>query len=349
MATVEIETVTKRFGKVAAVDGVSLAIEEGSFVAILGPSGCGKTTLLRLIAGLEAPTAGHIRIGGDDVTRVPPEKRRLGMLFQSYALMPHMTVEKNLRFPLRMQGIADAAEQARRVNDAIALVRLEGLEKRYPAQLSGGQQQRVALARAIIAEPRVLLLDEPLSNLDAQLRKDMQVELIELQRTLKLTTVFVTHDQDEALSLADHVVLMRDGRIEQEGSPRDIYGRPQTAFAAAFIGAANLIDVTVETSDQGWQARWDDVAFAIEAPADGASGSRTLALRQEDLNLVDDPKGWDVALPARLATTVYQGAITRYVVEVGGQRLNVLAPTGPVPEGDGEWYLAWRRDAAILI
>jgi ABC-type Fe3+/spermidine/putrescine transport system ATPase subunit len=277
MAGVVVESLTKRFGAIAALDRVSVSIPDGALVALLGPSGCGKTTFLRLLAGLETPDGGTIRIGDNDVTALPPERRGLGMMFQSYALFPHMTVAENLRFPLRMRRIGERAAQDMRVADALRLVRMEGFAERYPRQLSGGQQQRVALARAVIADPPVLLLDEPLSNLDALLRKEMQLELIELHRKIGLTTVLVTHDQEEALSLADRVVLMRDGRIEQIDTPRDIYRHPRTPFAASFIGAANLIPVTVTA---GRAAIAPGVSVAAPGIADGA---RILVLRQEDL------------------------------------------------------------------
>ena len=350
MAGVMLERLVKRFGATAAVDDVTLEIPDSMFAAILGPSGCGKTTLLRLVAGLERPSAGSVSIGGEDVTRLPPERRQLGMLFQNYALLPHMTVAENLRFPLRMQKVGSPAEQRERVAWAVDLVRLGGMEARYPRRLSGGQQQRVALARAVISRPRVLLLDEPLSNLDAQLRKDMQVELIELQRQLKLTTVFVTHDQDEALSLADMVVLMREGRIEQIGSPREIYGRPQTPFTAEFLGAANLLEVEVREEGGGWVAALaGGVDVPVEPPADGKPGARRLVLRQEDLALEKEPAGRDVALPARVATVVYQGALSRYIVEVAGRRVSVLAgKAGEFVEGDA-CHLCWRRGDAIVL
>jgi ABC-type Fe3+/spermidine/putrescine transport system ATPase subunit len=350
MATLEIAEVGKSFGAVRAVDRVSLVAEEGSFTAILGPSGCGKTTLLRLIAGLESADAGRIAIGGRDVTALPPEKRGLGMMFQSYALMPHMNVAENVAFPLRMQRIGDAAERARRVAGALELVRLSGLDGRYPRQLSGGQQQRVALARAIITNPPVLLLDEPLSNLDAQLRREMQVELIELQRKLNLTTVFVTHDQEEALSLADRVVLMRDGGVEQQGPPEAIYRRPETAFAARFIGAANLLEVEVARDGSGgWSARFDGgPAFAAPAPPEDRPGHWLLALRQESLAVAGAPDGFDVALPVAVVARIYQGANARFVVELAGRRITVLAAGAVAPPADRA-YLCWNRDDAILL
>jgi ABC-type Fe3+/spermidine/putrescine transport system ATPase subunit len=353
MAAVEFEGVSKRFGAVAAVDGVSLTIPEGSFAAILGPSGCGKTTLLRLVAGLETASAGRIRIGGADVTRDPPERRRLGMLFQSYALLPHMTVAENVRFPLRMRRVGTPREQAEAAARALALVRLEGFSARYPRQLSGGQQQRVALARAIVGEPRVLLLDEPLSNLDAQLRKEMQVELIELQRKLGLTTIFVTHDQEEALSLADLVVLMHAGRIEQSGSPRAIYEEPGTQFAAAFIGAANLLPAVVRGDGASWHAELGDgIAVAVDPPADARRGERHLALRQEDLRIAAPgalPPGTDVAVTGTLVATVYQGSQSRFVVAIGRHRLSAVGDKALILKPGEPVGIGWRKADARLF
>jgi ABC-type Fe3+/spermidine/putrescine transport system ATPase subunit len=345
VAAVEIGDIEKRFGAVVALDGVSVTLADGAVTAILGPSGCGKTTLLRLIAGLETPDAGTIAIGGRDVTAEPPERRRLGMMFQSYALLPHMTVGENLRFPLRMRGIGTPAEQARAVSEALALVRLEGHAARYPRQLSGGQQQRVALARALIGEPRVLLLDEPLSNLDAQLRKDMQVELIELHKQLGLTTVIVTHDQEEALSLADHVVLLRQGRIEQQGTPREIYARPATAFAAAFLGGANLLPVAVRREGERWVAELaPGIAVAVEPPRDAGEGARQLMLRPEDLRLATAG-----GVPVTVIETVFQGAQSRCVVALGPHRLAVVTAKGETHPSGAARFLDWDRAAALVL
>ena len=343
MAEVSVRNLTKRFGDVAALDDVDLEIPDGSFTALLGPSGCGKTTFLRLLAGLETPSAGTIRIGGMDVTALPPEKRGLGMMFQSYALFPHMTVAENLRFPLRMRALGDRADQARRVADALRLVRMETMADRLPRALSGGQQQRVALARALIADPPGLLLDEPLSNLDAQLRKDMQVELMELHRKVGLTTVLVTHDQDEALSLADRVVLMRSGRIEQIGAPRAIYRRPETPFAASFLGAANLVPVTVRDG-------WGEIAGLGRVPLVSApAGERLMVLRQEDLVLRAAPHPGEASLPGRIAAVAYHGAGLRIVVDVGALRFNVLgAADEPWRPGD-EVRLCWSPSSALVL
>jgi spermidine/putrescine transport system ATP-binding protein len=239
-AAVELRSVTKRFGDFVAVENVSLEIRAGEFLTLLGPSGCGKTTLLRLIAGFESPTQGSVWVGGEEVTDRPPYRRPVNQVFQSYALFPHLSVAENVGFGLRMQGVP-AAEAATRVRQALELVSLTGFEARRPNQLSGGQKQRVALARAIVCRPRVLLLDEPLSALDARLRQSMQLELKRLQRQLGMTFVFVTHDQEEALTMSDRIAIVNRGRIEQLATAQEIYHRPATAFAAEFVGAANLL------------------------------------------------------------------------------------------------------------
>ncbi|MBI5688798.1 MAG: ABC transporter ATP-binding protein [Verrucomicrobia bacterium] len=239
-ARVQLRGITKRFGSFEAVSGVDLEIAAGEFLTLLGPSGCGKTTLLRLIAGFEQPTTGSVWLGDHEVTQLPPYRRPVNQVFQSYALFPHLTVGENVAFGLRMQRVP-AAEAGERVRAALALVSLEGLEGRKPQQLSGGQKQRVALARALVCRPQVLLLDEPLSALDAKLRHAMQLELKRLQRQLGITFVFVTHDQEEALTMSDRIAIVNRGRIEQLGTPHDIYHKPATAFAADFIGQANLL------------------------------------------------------------------------------------------------------------
>jgi len=345
MAGVVVENLEKRFGATAAVDRVSLDVPDGAIVAILGPSGCGKTTFLRLLAGLETPDGGTIRIGAADVTLLPPERRGLGMMFQSYALFPHMTVAENLRFPLKMRRIDNRAAQTR-VADALRLVRMEGFAERYPRQLSGGQQQRVALARAIIADPPVLLLDEPLSNLDAQLRKEMQVELIELHRKIGLTTVLVTHDQEEALSLADVVVLMRAGRIEQIGSPRDIYRNPRTAFAASFIGSANLIPVSVSNGQAA-------IASGLTVAMPGAKdGEGLLVLRQEDLALRQQPLAGEVAVAASVLAIAFNGAQCRIVAALGEHRVTLVMPANAAAtwSGGAAGMLCWDpANASVLL
>jgi putative spermidine/putrescine transport system ATP-binding protein len=290
--SVEIREVTKRFGDVTAVDGVSLEIRRGELFALLGPSGCGKTTLLRIVGGLEAPTAGEIRIAGTDVTRVPPHRRPAHMVFQQYALFPHLPVAENVGFGLRYKRNLPRAAHAAKVQEALALVRLTGLEKRLPHQLSGGQRQRVALARALVLEPQVLLLDEPLAALDPQLREEVQVELKHLQRTLGITFLFVTHDREEALGMSDRVAVMRQGRVEQVGTPVEVFERPATRFAAEFLGAANFF------------------------PAE-AGGS--FLVRPEKLRLcASQAEDGRPLVPVTVEDRIYQGVGTTWIVRGGG-------------------------------
>lgn len=248
MTTIDIEllSVSKQFGANRIVDDISLAIPKGKFVSILGPSGCGKTTTLNMIAGFEAPSSGQIRIRGRDQEGVPPEARKIGLVFQNYALFPHMTVAQNVGFGLKMQG-RPREEIADGVSRALKSVHLEGFEDRYPKELSGGQQQRVAVARAIAPSPSVLLLDEPLSNLDLKLREAMRVELKEIQEDLGMTFIYVTHDQEEAMAMSDRIIVMQGGVVAQEGAPADIYGRPRTSFVADFIGKSNILPASAET------------------------------------------------------------------------------------------------------
>lgn len=320
MANVRLENIRKSFGNVKVLYGISLDIASGEFVSLLGASGCGKTTLLRTVAGLETVTSGTVVIDGQTVTDLPPEKRDIAMMFQSYALLPHLSVAENVRFPLRMRNIGSREEQAERVKTALETVQLGHLGDRKPRQLSGGQQQRVALARAIVSKPKVLLLDEPLSNLDARLREDMQVELIEIHKRLGLTTLFVTHDQEEALSLSDRVVLLNAGRVEQQGTPAEIYTRPATEFASNFLGSANIIPATIETDDAGSVAVLADGQRLQLSPGESARGPARLVLRQEDIAI---GKSGDIAGEVR--TRVYLGARNRYVLALAGQPVRVLS------------------------
>jgi putative spermidine/putrescine transport system ATP-binding protein len=280
MAFLELDGLTKRFGTHAAVDGLSLAVEKGEFVSLLGPSGCGKTTTLQLIAGFVEPTSGAVRLEGRDLLAVKPARRGLGIVFQSYALFPHMTVAENVAFGLEMQGVA-AVERARRVGETLELVGLAAFAGRFPRQLSGGQQQRVALARALVIRPRILLLDEPLSNLDAKLREEMQIELRQIQRTLGTTTMLVTHDQAEAMALSDRLVVMNHGRAEQVGPPHEAYERPATPFVASFLGKTNLV--------KGSTVRPERILFAAE----GLAGKVRTRIFQGNhwLYQVDTPDG----------------------------------------------------------
>jgi putative spermidine/putrescine transport system ATP-binding protein len=285
-AAIALERVTKVFaGATRAVDDVSLAIAEGEFFSLLGPSGCGKTTTLRMIAGFEAPDSGRVRVRGQDITALPPEKRNMGMVFQNYALFPHRTVAENVAFGLRMRNVPKP-DIAARVRQALAMVRLDGLGDRRPAELSGGQQQRVALARAIVINPTVLLCDEPLGALDKKLRQAMQFELKELHRRLGLTLVYVTHDQEEALTMSDRIAVMRAGRIAQLGAPREIYDRPTSRFVAEFIGDTNILDG--EPRDGGLLLPGGWVSPVASLPA----GVRSIALRPEQVRLTAPGAGF---------------------------------------------------------
>ncbi|WP_306118941.1 MULTISPECIES: ABC transporter ATP-binding protein [unclassified Roseitalea] len=324
MADVHLSGITKSFGNVEVLHGISLAVASGEFVSLLGASGCGKTTLLRIVAGLETVTSGSVAIADRDVTALPPERRDIAMMFQSYALLPHLSVFENVRFPLRMRGIGTRAEQHERARDALETVQLAHLGDRRPRQLSGGQQQRVALARAVVSRPKVLLLDEPLSNLDARLREDMQVELIEIHNRLGLTTLFVTHDQDEALSLSDRIVLINQGRIEQMGAPAEIYDRPATAYASNFIGAANLVPASIEDGAGGPLARLEDGQHIALGDQVDERGPVTLALRQEDLALAPADADAGDGLKAQVRTRVFLGARSRYVIALGDTVVRVI-------------------------
>lgn len=319
MAAVQLHDVTKSFGGIPVINGISLAIERGEFISLLGPSGCGKTTLLRIIAGLETATSGSVVIGGTDCTGLPPEQRDIAMVFQSYALLPHLSVRENICFPLRMRKLGSRKEQDERVAEVLEMVQLGHLAARKPRELSGGQQQRVAVARAVVSQPQVLLLDEPLSNLDARLRESMQEELIQLHRKTGLTSIFVTHDQEEALSLSDRVILLNAGCIEQQGSAAELYARPATRFAASFMGSSNVLDVPVEG---GCAHLADGVSLPLGSGAD-RRGVTTIMFRQEDIQLFGADS--TIGVPAKVETRLFLGSRIRYVLRVGGQRVHCLA------------------------
>jgi putative spermidine/putrescine transport system ATP-binding protein len=306
MTFLVLDKLTKRFGEAVAVDALSVGVEKGEFVALLGPSGCGKTTTLQMIAGFVEPTSGTIALDGQDLLAVRPSRRGLGIVFQSYALFPHMTAAENVAFGLEMQGIASAERKAR-VDEALHLVGLAKLADRYPRRMSGGQQQRVALARALVIRPRILLLDEPLSNLDAKLREEMQIELRQIQRTLGTTTILVTHDQGEAMALADRIVVMNHGRAEQIAPPFEAYERPATPFVASFLGKTNVLAAsshagTVTLED----ARWP-------APA-GLTGDVLVTVRPERIAFADAPSG---GLGGVVKARIFQGNHWLYQIETG--------------------------------
>jgi ABC-type Fe3+/spermidine/putrescine transport system ATPase subunit len=320
---VKIEGATKRFGAVVAVDNVDLEIERGELFALLGGSGCGKTTLLRLLAGLEVPDAGRIVIDGEDMTGVPPHLRPVNMMFQSYALFPHMDVAANVGYGLRREGVAKG-EIAQRVAQALTLVRLEELGARKPSQLSGGQRQRVALARALIKRPKILLLDEPLAALDRKLREGTRFELVRLQEQLGLTFVVVTHDQEEAMSMASRLAVMNAGRIVQAGTPHELYEHPASRFVADFIGIANILETA--------PGRW-------------------LALRPEKIALNADRPAADHVLAGRIVDVAYEGGRSLYRVSVDDGRIMIVSSAnvvrtqeGPFQRGQDVW-LSWAADA----
>jgi spermidine/putrescine transport system ATP-binding protein len=322
-AAIELVGVAKEFvsqkDTVAAVDHIDLTIREGEFFSLLGPSGCGKTTTLRMIAGFEAPTSGKVLLYGADVTSAPPNRRDVNMVFQNYALFPHMTVAENVAFGLERKGVRKA-EVRTRVAEALDLVELSGRERRRPKELSGGQQQRVALARALINRPRALLLDEPLGALDLKLRQTMQIELKSIQREVGITFVYVTHDQGEALTMSDRLAVMRDGRIEQLGPPRELYEQPATRFVAGFIGTSNILHGTVDSVAQDGAvihtASDEHVVVPLRAAA-AAGGEVAATVRPEKMTMTLERPHTGCALRARVREVVYLGTSTNYNVTTG--------------------------------
>ena len=347
---VVVDRLVKRYGAVAALAGVSVEIRRGEFIALLGPSGCGKTTLLRAVAGFVEPTSGEIRINGRPMNGVPPNQRPVNTVFQQYALFPHMTAVENVAFGPRRQRLG-AREIETRVKDALAMVGLEALGERYPRELSGGQQQRVALARAIVNRPDVLLLDEPLGALDLKLRKRMQLELKRLHQQLGMTFLFVTHDQEEALAMADRIAVMREGAIVQLGSGAEIYRNPSTRYVADFIGEANLI-ACITGADGTVHVAPDGPALPYRSATGGAC-QVSLMVRPEDV-LVGGGTGADeVALPATLKDKVFVGSSWRLFLAVAGGQEIAAQPGYSVEAerlGPGEnTTVRWRRDAARLL
>jgi putative spermidine/putrescine transport system ATP-binding protein len=352
MARLDIESLAKRYGDFYAVRDVSLSVADGEFLVLLGPSGCGKTTTLRMVAGFIEPTSGMVRLGGADVTLLPPWKRNAGMVFQSYALFPHLTVAQNVAFGLEMRKLA-RADIERRVEEVLALVRLKGYGGRLPRQLSGGQQQRVALARALAIRPDVLLLDEPLSNLDAKLRQEVRVEIRELQRQLGLTTVMVTHDQEEALTMADRLVVMNEGLVRQVGSQRDLYERPSDRFVAGFVGRSTFLDGTVEAP-----GRFRSDGGLSLACRDGKAGRAVLSLRPERIEIgpaaPSDPRsGLDNSLPGTVEFVSYLGALIDIHVRLSpNDRLVVQIANregGFAPEVGQPVHVGWPASAGLVF
>jgi spermidine/putrescine ABC transporter ATP-binding subunit len=345
---VRLDKVRKSFGAVVAVKDVTLDIGRGTIFSLLGPSGCGKTTTLRLIAGFEQPSAGDVYIRGKRVTAVAPYRRDFSMVFQSYALFPHLSVAENVAFGLRMRRVPRES-RSKAVAEALDLVKLGALATRYPRELSGGQQQRVALARAIVIKPAVLLLDEPLGALDKMLREEMQVELRGLQQRLGITAVFVTHDQEEALTLSDRVAVMRNGVIEQVGAPRDIYDRPVNEFVAGFLGASNFLDGTV-VSREGATAQVETACGRVGVAADAARvGAKVrVAVRPECVHM-NRPGGEGVS--ARIRDIVYRGSVTHYYMSsTGGALLSYRqnAAVGDWTVGD-EVRCTWDAESGVLV
>lgn len=320
-ADVKLINLTKRFGKVMAVNDVSLDIPHGKLVTLLGPSGCGKTTILRMIAGLEMPTSGKIYLGGEDITSLPPNERKITMVFQSYALFPHMNVYENIAYGLRVLRWSEDKIRAA-MQEVVQMVGLTGLERRNPHELSGGQQQRVAVARALILKPSVLLFDEPLSNLDAKLRKHMRGEIRNLQRDLGITSVYVTHDQSEALAISDHIVVMNNAVIAQRGSPEELYTRPENLFVADFIGEANQLDVEVAAVNTATaQVRVDTIALTVPFLRPPQAGARAkLIIRPEDVQIQPETTH---GLRGVVKFALYQGATNDYIIETAAGELAV--------------------------
>nr|WP_234908449.1 ABC transporter ATP-binding protein [Rhizobium rhizogenes] len=337
MTALEIKDITKDYGTSRALHPVSIDVERGEFVTILGPSGCGKSTLLRILMGISRPSAGEIHLAGQRIDALPPEARDIAMVFQSYALFPHMSVGKNLAFGLRMKRVAKP-ERARRIEHAIDICNLTGLTERMPRQLSGGQQQRVALARAIVMQPSLLLFDEPLSNLDAKLRDTLRHELVELHRRIGATSIYVTHDQAEAMAMSDRIVVMNAGRVVETGTPQQLYRAPKNAFTASFLGQTNLLSVTAE----GAKARlpWGEI-IALDA---NAIGPARISVRPETISVSSD----DCA-PGIVTSVSFMGANVLYTVTVGDMTLKVTQASNDALLGPGTHVAISFQGAAHLL
>ena len=359
MSFIEIDHITHCYqGGQKALDGVTYRIEQGEFFSLLGPSGCGKSTLLNIIGGFLTPTSGSITVDGADILSLPPYKRKISTVFQSYALFPHMSVFENVAFGLRVQKESKAAI-AERVGECLALVHLEGYEKRMPHQLSGGQQQRVAIARALANRPSILLLDEPMGNLDAKLRKEMQVELRAIQQQAGVTAIMVTHDQEEAMSMSDHMGIMRAGVVQQAGSPYDLYAHPANSFVAGFLGKVNLTKAKAAASGHGLvSTEWESapgkpVAFPAPQQADLANegGTVCVALRPESINVSHEPQ--EGTIPATIASVVYVGGsvVVDATLHGAGDLQLELSTHGiaTLPKQGDVLYLSWPDNSAVCV
>ncbi len=343
-ASIDIDKITVRYGNSTPVTALSLGVKPGEFVSLLGPSGCGKTTTLRSVAGFSDIAEGDIRIGGVSVRNVPANKRNIGMVYQDYALFPHMTVEKNIGFGLRMRSVT-VDETRVRVKAAANQLRLSNFLDRYPHQLSGGQQQRVALARALVVRPDVLLLDEPMAALDKQLRSDMQFELKDLQKSVGITTVFVTHDQEEALSLSDRIAVMSEGKILQIDKPDKLYHYPATRFVAEFVGTANLFKTNVTPSAGKSRITFDELDASLDVARELPAGPVEVMLRPEQISFANSPSSESVSIPVRVQTSVFVGAATRYqVVTQAGHvlRIDVSDVQSVRPTAGENTMISWR-------
>jgi spermidine/putrescine transport system ATP-binding protein len=352
---VVLDSVTKRFGELTAVDAIDLDIAEGEFFTMLGPSGCGKTTTLRMIAGFEEVTAGGLAIDDVDMQGIPPHKRPTNTVFQSYALFPHLSVKENVAFGLRRKGV-DKRETDRRVRAELERVGLAAEANRRPAQLSGGMQQRVALARALVNLPRVLLLDEPLGALDLKLRKGLQVELKKIQREVGITFVYVTHDQEEALTMSDRIAVMNKGRIEQIGDPGDVYDRPTTTFVAGFIGVSNLMPGTVRKSGAQGEVELDS-GVQVSTQVDGFNpGDRCHAVVRPEKLMIDSKDGEQPTVEGMVESSLYLGTSTQLIVQLPGEvRMTVLVPNADeaerqrLPGGGAKVNLSWSSDHMHVV
>jgi putative spermidine/putrescine transport system ATP-binding protein len=349
MASLTIEKLTKRYAGSLAVDGLDLSVREGELVALLGPSGCGKTTTLRMVAGFLPPTSGRVLFDHEDVTALPAHKRSTGMVFQSYALFPHMTAAQNVGFGLEMRGLG-SAERTTKVEEALKLVRLSHLAARLPREMSGGQQQRVALARALVINPKLFLLDEPLSNLDAKLRSEVRIEIRALQQRLGLTTLLVTHDREEALTMADRLVVMEGGRVRQIGSPRELYDEPRDAFVADFVGRCNVLSGRRE-SESAFRTE-SGLVLAVDTAPNESKNADAFALRPERISISPGAAG-DIRGVVQAVT--YLGPQTEYHVGVGKEIFVVVRQTPGADEPlaavkpKDQVSLAWDRKAPRLV